>query len=63
MTSGERAVWAAEFVRVRAEGIDPPLAAQMASEAIDALHRAHNGTQTLEAHGRLLDMLNPGPDV
>ena len=56
MTSGERMVWAAEFVRVRAEGIDPPLAAQMAAEGVEALQRARTGTQTLDAHTMLLDM-------
>lgn len=62
MTSGERMVWAAEFVRVRADGIDPPLAAQMASEAVTALRKAHLGTQTMDAHAMLLDMLSTGAD-
>jgi len=57
MTSGERMVWAAEFVRVRADGIDPPLSAQMAGEAVEALRRARNGTQTFDAHVMLDDML------
>lgn len=62
MTSGERMVWAAEFVRVRADGIDPPLAAQMASEAVTALHQALDGSQTTDARVMLLDMISNGAD-
>lgn len=62
MTSGERMVWAAEFVRVLAlPGCVPAAAARLAKRAVDALEEARHGTSH-DALAMLDDMLSNGAD-
>lgn len=62
MTSGERMVFAAEFVRARADGIDWSTAAVMACHAVEALRDARDGVVIPDAAAMLQDMLSTGGD-
>lgn len=66
MTSGERMVWAAEFVRARAAGRPLDEAAESASNAVESLRLARTaritGLRDTQAAARLDDMLSNGGD-
>lgn len=63
MTSGERAVWAAEFVRARGMGCAVSRAVECASDAVYSLQKVQ-ASPKIEADARamLADMLSTGAD-
>ena len=61
MTSGERMVWAAEFVAMYPR-TDAVRATRRACEAVQALKTARTGDLTADERAMLDDMLSTGAD-
>lgn len=63
MTSGERMVWAAEFVRARGMGCRSDRAVEMASAAVYAMHSSIDMSSVApDALAMLQDVLGNGAD-
>lgn len=62
MTAGQRAVWAAEFVRSAAAGLGDAAAAELAAAAVQRLAALRDAGQlTGDVRAMLDDMLGGGP--
>lgn len=62
MTTGERMVWAAEFVRARGMGCRVSRAVEMASEAVYSMSQETAEPKDADARAMLADMLSTGAD-